>query len=102
MPQANGEHLPTTFIFDEQFALCCDDRAKYQDTQGQAKKTPCTGVVAKADGASVEAATLAPVANSSKEHVVLRMLVDYQQKPGMAELGEPLPKVVFGTTSSFL
>jgi hypothetical protein len=50
----------------------------------------------------VEAATLAPVANSSKEHVVLRVLVDYQQKPGMAELGEPLPKAFFGTTSSFL
>ena len=54
MPQAGYEpHFPATFIFDEQFALCCDDRAKYQDTQGKAKTTPCTGVVAKAGGTSV-------------------------------------------------
>jgi hypothetical protein len=54
MPQADHEpHFPATFIFDEQFALCCDDRAKYQDTQGKAKTTPCTGVVAKAGGTSV-------------------------------------------------
>jgi hypothetical protein len=45
--------FPRRFIFDEQFALCRDDRAKYQDTQGKAKTTPGTGVVAKAGGTSV-------------------------------------------------
>jgi hypothetical protein len=50
----------------------------------------------------VEAATLALVANSTKEHVVLRVLVDYQQKPGMAELGEPLLKVFLERQAHFV